>query len=278
MDNVSVSQSVENSLPEIQQLLKEAWRVFADHWKNLVRFSVLNVILGFGVSMMVGLGFFMIFAGILFGEVASWRDIGIFLVALAVGFFIALTLFFWVSAALFEAVRVVRREGRDLGLREAFQLGRKRMWGLAFISILTGFVVFGGLILLIIPGIVFVVWFIFGPFVFINENISGTDALRQSKKYVSGRWWVIAGRIVGLWLVLFAASLLLQLLSQMIILVLGSLGSIISFMGSLVFNIFTTIFTLIYLQLLYEAVKNKRFADASASGSVATSSLTTSQG
>ena len=57
------------------------------------------------------------------------------------------------------------------------------------VSILTGLAVLGGLLLFIVPGIIFSVWFAFSFYVVVLDGKEGTEAMRESKKLVEGRWF-----------------------------------------------------------------------------------------
>jgi hypothetical protein len=46
-------------------------------------------------------------------------------------------------------------------------------------------------LLLIVPGIIFSIYWIFALYVSIFRDINGTDALKYSKKLVEGKWWRI---------------------------------------------------------------------------------------
>lgn len=62
-----------------------------------------------------------------------------------------------------------------------------------------------GYLFLIIPGIIFTVWFCIAQFVLVREDLRGMDALLKSREYVRGQWFNVALRLLLVW----AASLLL---------------------------------------------------------------------
>ncbi len=64
------------------------------------------------------------------------------------------------------------------------------------LTILVGLIVTGGFILLIIPGIIFSIWFVFTLQARVLDQKKGTSALSQSKSLVAGNWWGVFGRIV----------------------------------------------------------------------------------
>jgi hypothetical protein len=67
---------------------------------------------------------------------------------------------------------------------EALRHGVRRLGALIGTSILMYLAIFGGLILLIIPGVLFALWFGLSQHVVVIEGISGTRALGRSKKLV----------------------------------------------------------------------------------------------
>lgn len=74
---------------------------------------------------------------------------------------------------------------------------RKLTIPLVLTSLVQCLAVFGGLILLIIPGIVFMLWFVFAPIIVVLEGRSSVAALRRSKMLVKG-YFVKTFVIVGL--------------------------------------------------------------------------------
>lgn len=103
----------------------------------------------------------------------------------------------WLSIS-FVRVIVARYENRDAGsigtnLKEATSL----VLPVILVSILTGLAVLGGLILLVIPGIIFSIWFAFGFYALVLDNKRGTEALKHSKSLVAGRWWGVFWRLLA---------------------------------------------------------------------------------
>ena len=69
------------------------------------------------------------------------------------------------------------------------------------VGILTTLIILGGMVLLVIPGIIFAVWFAFSIQAVILDNAKGKTALAISKKLAKGRlievlWWIIAPSFV----------------------------------------------------------------------------------
>lgn len=86
-----------------------------------------------------------------------------------------------------------------------------------WVTVLQTLAIAGGFILLIIPGIIFAIWFIFSNMVVVSEGLRGTAALKESKKYVTGNWWAIFIRMLllgfSIYAIIFFPMLLLSALN-----------------------------------------------------------------
>jgi len=92
--------------------------------------------------------------------------------------------------------------GKPISAIGAISQGMKRIIPLIGTSILMYLAVFGGLILLIIPGILFALWFGLSQHVVVIEEESGTKALGRSKKLVRPH----LGTFLMLGIVMFAIT------------------------------------------------------------------------
>jgi hypothetical protein len=102
--------------------------------------------------------------------------------------------------------------GQPVTAMEAMRHGLRRMLPLIGTTILVGLAIMGGLILLIIPGILFMIWFSLAQHVVVIEEIGGSKALGRSKKLVSPHW---------------ATALVLMLIVGVISAALGAVGQLI---------------------------------------------------
>ncbi len=85
------------------------------------------------------------------------------------------------------------------------------------ISILTTLVVFGGIILLIIPGIIFALWFTFSVHALVIDKKHSIDALKYSKSLVSGHWFSILWRLFAPFILITIAIMIVQWIFAMIL-------------------------------------------------------------
>jgi len=130
-------------------------------------------------------------------------------------------------------------EGLSMG--EVFGRSAERFFSFFKVYLLYALIIFSGLVFLVIPGIIFSIWFGFAPFILAREDVRGVDALLKSKEYVKGNWSRVFGLLLAVWLVSFALSL-------------------IPYAGHIL-SIFFIPFVLVYEYLLYEGLKERKGGD-----------------
>lgn len=91
-------------------------------------------------------------------------------------------------------IYAIKDSAEDIGIIESYRRGIRKIFSFWWIGLLTTSIVLGGSLLLIIPGIIFAVWFGLAMFVLVAEDVKGLNALLKSKAYVNGYWWPVAGR------------------------------------------------------------------------------------
>lgn len=122
------------------------------------------------------------------------------------------------------------------------------IWPFFLTSVLSGLLTFLWFLLLIIPGIIFGVYYMLAEYIVVDKNISGMNAVRMSKKYIEGLWWPVFTSILGL----AAVGIIVYIASSIIGVAFGPAGESVS---SILLNIFFTPYSLIYMFLLYERLK-----------------------
>lgn len=102
---------------------------------------------------------------------------------------------FWVGAAGIKAVSEVVR-GNSVSVKETFRFAWKKLRVFFLLSVVVGLITGFGFLLLIIPGILFLVWFRFSGFELIEKKIGVREAIGNSRRLTSGRFWQVFGRII----------------------------------------------------------------------------------
>lgn len=148
-------------------------RVLADpgHWLNRA-FGIMRsnpALAGAAIAMLTAIG--------VAGDLASLRSSAVNLLQLPVSLFFQYEL---TLAALAQDGLVERQ-------------GKRRLWALLGLSILSGLGILLGFVLLILPGLyLYVRWSLAAP-ILIAEGVGPAEALRRSGEEISGRFWPVAG-------------------------------------------------------------------------------------
>ncbi len=124
------------------------------------------------------------------------------------------------------------RDGRqDRTIAEYFNATTPRFGPLCITGFLVGLGVFGGLLLLVVPGVILMVWWSLSGVVVMLEQKDGTAAMRRSKEIVRGNAWRLFGLIL---LSSIMAGVVTAITGAVLTLVLPGAGSFASvFVGSL---------------------------------------------
>lgn len=86
-------------------------------------------------------------------------------------------------------------KGTPITTGQAFNLSWSRVPGYILVAIIAGLAGFGGSVLLIIPGIILGIWFMFNTFAFLFDNARGFSSLQVSRNYVRGHAWQLFVRL-----------------------------------------------------------------------------------
>jgi hypothetical protein len=105
-------------------------------------------------------------------------------------------------------IRVVNSayDGQQVAIMPVWKAGWKKVIPLFLVGIITGFFVWGGLGVLIVPGIIFSIWLAYTTMEVIIYDSSVLNAMRESVRLVRGFFWEILGRSVLLFLIFVTVS------------------------------------------------------------------------
>lgn len=221
-------------LPGAGALLSEAWALFLDRittFLGIMLVPMLAVALGLG-------GVFAL--GYLGPQLAGTAGIALPIILFALFMILLVVIQLWGQVALIIAVKD-RAEG--VGISLAFKRGGKLILPYLWVSILSGFITMGGFILLVVPGIIFAIWFSLALCVLVAENERGMNALLKSKEYVRGIWGGVFWRLLSIMVVSMLVALVASFVLSFV-----PYGDIFS---QLIITLFVTPFSMIYLFLLY---------------------------
>ncbi len=179
-------------MAEFGDILAESWKEYKANFKVfLVIFLLLAVIpslIVYSANIPLSLEFLKLGKNPDFSElikvIFSFRYL--FLVAFfgAIAFLFSLLMH---ASLIYNSV--CRKKGKRMEVNETLRGGAKYFWKYLLFSIVF-FIFLGGLFLLfIIPGIIFLVYWLFAPYVLIKENKGIIESLRTSYCLIKGKWW-----------------------------------------------------------------------------------------
>jgi len=100
-------------------------------------------------------------------------------------------------------------DGKKATIKEIFMTAKKSYWMFLLLSIVIALAYGFGFILLVVPGLLFAVWFAFSKFLMIEKGTGIKESLLKSKELAKGNYWKILGRLVifGLFLIIVEMAL-----------------------------------------------------------------------
>lgn len=175
-------------LISISDIITESWKLYRSHFKQLVPYMGLLLLPTLLLTLISGTG---IFLETYLPSSAALNGIAYFII-LAVTVFS----FAWVYVALFKAVGDIIQTNITPHWKTSLQSVLPYLWPLLYTVLLSYLIILLGTLLLIIPGIIFAVWYSFVTYEVLFNAKRGKAALDSSKSLVKGRWWSIALRLL----------------------------------------------------------------------------------
>lgn len=230
------------ALRPVGALLQDAWSLYMTRFGVLIGVSLVPALFVVLATLVGVASFSATFETFFYAKELTTAVLNAIAVVLVFAV-LAAGIFIWGYAALLVAITTSARPT----IIDAYRRGWKLLGAYAWISILSGLCVVAGLILLIVPGVIIGVWFMFAGYVLAVEGIRGGDALRKSKAYVQGRWWAVFWRVCAVYLIYFIIGAGVNAFE-------GALGSDIE-AGSAVVDLLVAPFMSVYLFLMYQDLK-----------------------
>jgi hypothetical protein len=209
-------------------VIGEAWAMYRAHWRH---FITIAFVVYLGLSLLTLLLVTLVGA---LGLIGSW--------------FISLVGIFWLQGALVEAVADVRDGRADLTVGQTLARVRPRLNVLSLAGFLAVLGIGVGLVLLVVPGLVLLTWWILIVPAIMLEGRSVLESFGRSRELVAGRGWRVFGVIVLTFALTVAAWIVVALvLSPIPAALQGFLTSIIG--SSVTAPIAAVAWTLMYYRL-----------------------------
>ncbi|MDO8499038.1 MAG: hypothetical protein Q7S66_00020 [bacterium] len=242
-------------LISISDIIVQSLALYKKHWKQLGLFSL---VLFFPTLISSTTGILSTFMIAYAPGTVAFTNI----VTLAI--LVASALFsLWATIVLSIKIKNLIANKTDDTWPALFTAASPLIWPVLLTSVLTGIFVICGAILLVIPGIIFAIWYSLAIYIAIFEGKKGWAALQTSKSLVAGRWWLILGSIVipGLLFALIGAAIQSVLAFPVATFVANeAVNDIIqALIGALISSLFTPLF-ITAIVLVYLSAKNNPVA------------------
>lgn len=186
--------------PSFSRVIAAAWAVFAANAKTIFLFTLFNSI---GTCLLIDLPQYY------FASYSPQRIIG----CAIMGFVI-----FPATIGPITILLAARIGGEAVTAAAAIKKAVSLLPRYAVMTLLNIFIVCALSLLLIVPGIIFAVFYIFATEALFLRNYGGMQALLYSKRLVEGNWWVISGfvfiALAATYGLTFVADSLLAMLIQ----------------------------------------------------------------
>lgn len=132
--------------------------------------------------------------------------------------------------------------------KQSWQLAWPHFWPLVLVSLVTGFVVVGGMFLFLIPGLIFIFYLSFAKVVVILEKKKSFSALVQSWFYVRGYLGSVVVRILIIVVATILVLLVMSFISEIF-------GQFISYLMMIASFFIVMPFLIIYYYCLYKDLR-----------------------
>ena len=169
----------------IPGIIKESWQVLKTNW--------IQLLLIWGIAVGVQMVLRLIMTGL--GE-----QLGILTVMFSLGSQILAYIMY--AGAIKLELDLIR--GKEIEVVEIFNQGKKYAWKFFLVSLVYSLIVFGGLLLLFVPGVIWSLKYLFATYATIDDGLGVQEALSLSAKLTDG----IKLKMYGLGIVLFFLNVL----------------------------------------------------------------------
>lgn len=179
----------------VSDIIQETISTYKTHIKTYVPYSILINLISIGISVATAVitifGFKMI----------GWREIAqanpVYFAVLGLIMIASIVFSTFVGAAFARVINKTIMKTQPESIAKELGDVRPIFWSVLLISIVTPLISLGGLLLLIVPGIIFSIWFSFAPTAVALEGKKTREALTYSKSLVVGRWFQVLWYILA---------------------------------------------------------------------------------
>ena len=164
-------------------ILSESWWIYKERFNDLLGYSAWMLLPYLGIAAM----YFLLSVD----QLLSWTYLPIYIILIIIQIAVAL----WATNALILFINELLNGNKEPESDKITEKAWQLIMPLVIVGLLQTIVILGGFLLLIIPGIIFSVWYVFAQISVVLDNKRGMASLSFSKSLVNGRFWQILHRI-----------------------------------------------------------------------------------
>ncbi len=195
---------------EFGELFGKSWKEYKSNFgvffKIFLWFYMLPLIV-FGILSLVFLGELQNSS---VGSLITLVGSPFFITFAIISTIVTAVLYFFMTIS-FIYISIFKNESTKMKFRQAIRGGAHYFWTYVGLSLLLIVCLIPLYLLLIIPGIIFSIYWAFAGFVLLRENIGPWESMKRSKRIVKGRWWKVFGNLFILGIILWVISLIFSI-------------------------------------------------------------------
>ncbi|MEK6927137.1 MAG: hypothetical protein AABX11_01770 [Nanoarchaeota archaeon] len=179
-------------------IFKNAWNEFFDNVGAISLFLLLFLV----PILVLGIVCVVCVLALIYSSLILVKVLMVLLLCIVFVLFVGVGVF--VNASFYG----MKVSSKKYSWRMLVQVGKSAFWRFLGRGILLFLCIIGLFLLLIVPGIIFSVYWIFAIFIWFDEpKRSFSDSLRRSKELVKGKWWNVFGCVLLFcvieWIIMF---------------------------------------------------------------------------
>jgi hypothetical protein len=176
---------MDGAFPGFFQMLKSSWAQYKSNWMYLTKVFVLGY--AYTILAILGAIVLILVATVFGGEARAPLIIVSLVLAILAGAYTGA----WMQLSMGLSVAKLKENSTDKGVRDIYKRTRPLVFAYLLVMIMQLLIVLVGYIALIIPGIIFSLWFTFTIFTFLVDGKRGVEALILSREYTRGKLGIV---------------------------------------------------------------------------------------
>jgi hypothetical protein len=232
---------MEQNLISIKEIIVKGWKIYSKNFRLFLK-PILIILAGSLV-----LTIFQIFF------IAQGADLpsGLLIIPFILLLLIFAFIYLWIMIYVIKLADSLYKN-QPIDLKQLWPQSYRKIPSFFWVEFIMGLIVGLGYILLIIPGIIFTVWYSFASYINVlegNDN-KGFDALQSSKGLVQGRWFKTMWRLILPYLAIYLpVAIIGMIIMGGIALILGS-ANYSEDVAMMILNPVSMLLDIIYLFLM----------------------------